>query len=252
MKTMKKLTTLLALLLLSSAIAGAQDLITRKNGEEIVAKVLEVGPSDVKYILFDERESGPVYVIPRSDVLVIRYESGRSEVFNAQYSSAPAATVVPGMTYQQLKNIYNYREYVPGIMDRYNIGGLGVASFFITGLGECITGEWGRGLMKSGINFVLICSAAAFFSNATVYNRYGERLDNNSTMTLFGSLCMAGVLAVDIWSIIDASRIAIVKNMYYRDLQGFPLDLRMYPSISYAPGANAFQAAPGLTFSVRF
>ena len=249
---MKKITSLLALLLLSSVVAGAQDLITRKNGTDIVAKVLEVGISDVKYRLYDERDNGPVYTIPQDDILVIRYESGRNEVFDNGYSAKPAAGIVPGMSYRQLKNIYDYRAYVPSILDRYNPGGVGVASFFITGLGECIGGEWGRGLMKSGINFVLICSAAAFFSNATVYNRYGERLDNNSTMTLFGSLCMAGVLAVDIWSIIDASRIAIVKNMYYRDLQGFPLDLRMYPSISYAPGANAFQAAPGLTFSVRF
>ena len=42
---MKKITSLLALLLLSSVVAGAQDLITRKNGTDIVAKVLEVGIS---------------------------------------------------------------------------------------------------------------------------------------------------------------------------------------------------------------
>ena len=69
---------MLSALLLGTSVVSAQDLITKKNGEDIKAKVIEIDNSNVKYRLYDEPE-GPLYIIPESQVLLIRHESGRSD-----------------------------------------------------------------------------------------------------------------------------------------------------------------------------
>jgi hypothetical protein len=58
----------------------SQDLITKKNGEDIQAKVLEVGLAEIKYKKFDNL-GGPTFVINKSDVLIIRYENGTKDIF---------------------------------------------------------------------------------------------------------------------------------------------------------------------------
>lgn len=76
-----------------SFLAGAQDVIVLHNGDEIKAKVEEVGTDEVRYRKF-ENPSGPVYTIKRADVFMIRYESGGRDVFNqqTQQTSAPQTT----------------------------------------------------------------------------------------------------------------------------------------------------------------
>ena len=71
---MKRILFLAAFMLLSMA-ASAQDIIVKKNGEEIRAKVEEVGERSIRYRKFTNL-TGPVYSISRSEVFVIRYESG--------------------------------------------------------------------------------------------------------------------------------------------------------------------------------
>ena len=58
----------------------AQDIITLKSGEEVKAKVLEIGTSDVKYKKF-ENQTGPSYTIFKSDIFMIKYENGTKDVF---------------------------------------------------------------------------------------------------------------------------------------------------------------------------
>jgi hypothetical protein len=80
----------LVLLVLTSTIFGvhAQDVITKKDGSEILAKVVEIDNSVVKYKLYDNQD-GPTYVVNKSELFMIKYESGRKELFN---SSANAPT----------------------------------------------------------------------------------------------------------------------------------------------------------------
>ncbi len=59
----------------------SQDVITKKSGEDIQAKVLEVTTSEVKYKKFDNL-NGPVFSILKSELLLIRYENGSKDVFN--------------------------------------------------------------------------------------------------------------------------------------------------------------------------
>ena len=66
------------------------DLIMLKNGEEINAKVTEIGSSEIKYKLCDNLE-GPVYTLNKQDVFKIKYANGTntliSEIENSHNES---------------------------------------------------------------------------------------------------------------------------------------------------------------------
>ena len=233
----------LVLIVASMSVTCAQDLITKKNGEDIKAKVLEVTPTEIKYKLFDE-PNGATYTARKSELIMIHYESGRNEVFNQQsmsnlyYSNRePAENLRPNMKYKELKTIYNYKDFTPAISDRYYPGWTGVASAFIPGLGECINGEWGRGIGKFLGNVILMTTV----NNNAYYN--GS----------FALACYAAALGIDIWSIVDAVRIAKVKNMYEQDLKkAYAFDVDFYPSVNYIQQANGVQPTAGFTVVMRF
>lgn len=58
----------------------AQDIITKTNGEEIKAKVTEITKEDVKYKRF-ENPDGPLFILGRHEVFMIKYENGTRDVF---------------------------------------------------------------------------------------------------------------------------------------------------------------------------
>jgi len=62
-------------------ITYGQDLITKKNGEDIKAKVLEVTLSEIKYKKY-ENIDGPIYSLLTKELLIIRYENGTKDLFN--------------------------------------------------------------------------------------------------------------------------------------------------------------------------
>ena len=65
----------------------AQDVITKRNGDEILAKILEVNPTEIKYKRYDNPD-GPLYVILKNDVLFVKYENGTNEVFDQESVSS--------------------------------------------------------------------------------------------------------------------------------------------------------------------
>ena len=58
----------------------AQDTIVFKTGEELKAIVQEVGIETVKYKKYTNAD-GPVYTVPKSDVFMLKYQSGGKDVF---------------------------------------------------------------------------------------------------------------------------------------------------------------------------
>jgi hypothetical protein len=92
---MKKfLSVSLRLVLISSLLmvlnfkASAQDVIVKKSGEEINAKVEQVSDTEIKYRKADN-PSGPVYSVSKSEVFMIKYANGTKDVFSNQ--TAPVA-----------------------------------------------------------------------------------------------------------------------------------------------------------------
>jgi hypothetical protein len=69
--------------LLFSQLILAQDQIILTSGEEIRGKVTEVGVNEIKYYKAANL-NGPVYVLKRSEVFMIKYENGNKDVFNGE------------------------------------------------------------------------------------------------------------------------------------------------------------------------
>jgi hypothetical protein len=63
-----------------ASLSYAQDVLIRRNGDEIATKVLEITLSEIKYKRFDNLE-GPTFSILKADVFMIKYENGTKETF---------------------------------------------------------------------------------------------------------------------------------------------------------------------------
>ncbi|MBP5677415.1 MAG: hypothetical protein J6W88_02830 [Bacteroidales bacterium] len=251
---MKRLFLLLSVLILMFFSTSAQDLITLKNGTDIKAKVLEVNPTDVTYKLYTNPD-GPTYKILRSDILLIRYENGTNEVFddNSHSPTNNHPNVVPGMRYSEYCHLYDAHMYIQQPGDPYSRGWAGVASFFIPGLGECVAGEWGRGLCVCAVNVGLYLLMQSQVENATSSVYSGIDVYDYSSMYW---VLFCARLGLNIWSIWDAVHVAKIKNMYNQDLRGVLsyTEMHIEPFLTFAPDAssNRFQPAAGLSLSLSF
>lgn len=250
--SMRKLITICFALLCYNAFA--QDLITKKDGTDIQAKVLEVTTNEVKYKLFDDPD-GVTYTARKSELLMVRYESGRKDIFsNSSYSSRyttnrePVMGITPNMKYKQLKSIYNYQEYEERFDDRYNPILSGVASFFIPGLGQMICGEVGRGFAYLGGHIGGMILAPVIM--AAGKGAYGYI---STEAALAALVIYAGVITLDICAIVDGVRVAKVKNMYEQDLRKhYAIDVDLYPSVNFVQLGNNIRPTAGLTLAIKF
>ena len=80
---------LFVLLALVSGATHAQDTLTKRNGDELLVKILEITPAEVKFRRADNLD-GPIVSVWRSDVFMIRYANGTKEVFNSVPVYSPA------------------------------------------------------------------------------------------------------------------------------------------------------------------
>ena len=81
-----------------TCVCYAQDIIVTKNSTKIEVKVTEIDVEVVKFKMFDDQD-GPLYSLPKSDVLTIVYQSGRVETFEQATAPATNATT-PAVTAQ--------------------------------------------------------------------------------------------------------------------------------------------------------
>ncbi len=231
---MKRLIMLISALAFFAVSAAAQDFVTKRNGEDIAAIVDEVGPDYVRFRLWDEPE-GVTYTMLKKEILMIRYATGRNEVFD----QTPSMAMVP-MKYKEMAEVYDYRLYQKSPFDIYSPAGSGIASFFIPGLGQMICGEWGRGFAWLGGQ--VGCYMLAGISAGT----------ESDTLML---MSLAGMLAIRIANIVDGVRVAKVKNMYMEDLRRsgyYGLDVDLYPSVNYVRTTSGVQPTAGMTLALRF
>ena len=70
---MKKI-VLLSISFLFCVSLCAQDILIKRNGEEIKVKVIEILPEEIKYKMFDNLE-GPMITMYKSEVHKIIYEN---------------------------------------------------------------------------------------------------------------------------------------------------------------------------------
>ena len=78
---MKRFNILIAIVLLNVFNSIGQDIITKKSGEDITSKVIEITLNEVKFKKWDNQD-GPLISISKSDILMIRYQNGTKDLFN--------------------------------------------------------------------------------------------------------------------------------------------------------------------------
>ncbi len=69
------------LFFVSPLISKGQDILIKKNGDELKVKVTEINQIDIIFIYSDSL-SGPLYIISKSEVFMIKFSNGVKEVFD--------------------------------------------------------------------------------------------------------------------------------------------------------------------------
>jgi hypothetical protein len=77
---MKKIFTFI-LTAISFHFSFSQDIITKKDGVDIKAKVMEVSATEVRYKKF-ENLNGPVYSLAITEIYMVKYENGEKDLFD--------------------------------------------------------------------------------------------------------------------------------------------------------------------------
>lgn len=90
----RALICLVALLFGGLSLAGAQDLLVRRDGQRLKVLVTEISPETVRYKRFTNPD-GPTYVLPVGEVSYIEYPNGERDEFAPAPAPAPVAPAAP-------------------------------------------------------------------------------------------------------------------------------------------------------------
>jgi hypothetical protein len=121
----------------------AQDLVVLRDGNMIEAKVIEISSLEIRYKRFDNLE-GPTIVIPKTEVLSIRYENGTTEVFNSPPTNQQAV--------RTQTTAIDPDRFIFGI--NANAGGA-IGYAYSGGSGAGVNIELGKGNFNSEINLMI-------------------------------------------------------------------------------------------------
>ena len=177
-----------------------------------------------------------------------------SVFFSSATQQATTPDIRKGMSYREIKRIYNPKEYIRDVSDPYNPGVAGVCSFFIPGLGQILDAQVGRGLLMM-VGAGVCAGATVGIANYLQSNqaRYDKEIGVYSAIALVSAI---GFLSIDVWSIVDAVRVAKVQNMYNQDLRKLytnnDINLSLSPSLAYVPMANGIAPTAGFALRVVF
>ena len=112
-----------------------------------------------------------------------------------------------------------------------------------------LSGETGRGLAFLGgdIGFGIIYVAGAFTSANDINN--GGDGTNGTGLMLAGGI---GMLAVDIWAIVDAVRVAKVNNLAFRNKNMNSYNFKIQPFVAQINNYTTNKPAAGISLKVTF
>lgn len=94
-------------------IASAQDVIVKRDGGTILAKVLKVTQTEVEYKK-SSNNNGPTYSIPVQEIMAINYENGEKDTFesNSQEGSSANSTTF-SLNDKMLQSTHSYESTHP-------------------------------------------------------------------------------------------------------------------------------------------
>jgi len=146
--------------------------------------------------------------------------------------------------YKINKAKYNYSNWTHEESDPYNPTVCGVLSFVVPGVGQMAAGEFGRGAAFFGG-----CAGCFAFTIGGFSVAWGSNEDLGVAMMIAG---LAGMVAVDIWSIVDAVRVAKVNNLVWRDKNSTGFNIQLEPFIIPTQTYMSTITQAGLSLKVNF
>jgi hypothetical protein len=197
----------------------AQDIIIKKDGTEIQAKVTEIGINEVKYTRFGM--TSPTYSLLKSDIFMIKYENGTKDIFNVENVQSQANIQQPADGSQTMNpNLPKYK-YTFGNTIK-PVGGekspflAGFLSFLIPGVGQFYNGDIGGGFLFLGCNI----GCNLIWMNSYESDYYGNVSVNSELFTVG----LISALIINVCSIVSASQGAHKVNK----ARGFELGHNIY------------------------
>jgi hypothetical protein len=235
----RKILFVLAAMIVNALALSAQETIVTKDGSSFKGNVLEVDRNTVKYRLSDE-PTAPVYSIRKSDVLMIKDALG-------------GVDVISSLKYKELKNIYDYRDWSRKDGGRYSPALMGFCSWIVPGLGQMISGEGARGAgwLAGSVGCAAIAGAGAGMFLAYTYD-HTINPDYYVAGMYMAILGAASLVTIDICAIVDAYRVAKVKNLYDQSIRAPKYSLELHPSVDYIRMADGVQPTAGLSLALKF
>lgn len=251
------------ILSLNGFFLSAQDIITKNDGSEIKAKILEVNTSDLKYKRWDNLD-GPTFTIEKRDVLLVKYSNGTNDVFHQQtagrtqikakdqYFASDLSAIHPGMRYREYKEYYDTNDYDYLREPAYSPSRAWM-NVLLPGLAQFTMGEAGVGMKYLGFSLgstVITGLGYGLYVPNTIGGGYGQ------TEAVIGAgLLIVGAglsLAVLISSMVNAGRVAKLKSLYLDDLNESNYSLTITPTIQPTYSPDGFKPAPSLALRLNF
>ena len=150
--------------------------------------------------------------------------------------------------YKINKTKYDYSTWTYEEGDPYDPVTCGILSI-IPGVGQMAAHAFGRGVAFFG-GFAGCAFMSAVGAGVAMGSEYNE-----TTLVLGVGLMLvslSGMAAIDIWSIVDATRVAKVNNLAWRDRNNTGLNLQIEPFISPIQTYEATKTQVGLRLIVNF
>jgi len=166
---------LLFLFAFASTVLNAQDIIVKQNGDELQSKVIEINDTEVKYKAFDNLD-GPLYVIKKIDIFMIKYQNGTKEIFTNRSTDNQTAVFrtdeIPNntnysyLTYKKFDEVYmnGRRLTIEEIEELFEKNEPIALNLFKTGLGKRKTGIT---LLSIGVPLFILSIPVGYFSSST-------------------------------------------------------------------------------------
>ena len=131
--------------------------------------------------------------------------------------------------YKINKKEHNYKDYTYQETDKYHPAIAGVASYVLPGLGQIYCNE-----NKRGFNFLMgyLGGGSIMITGAII--DLPNLLGNNHQFTLGKGMIIGGALlsaSIQIWSTVDAVRVAKVNNMAHRNNNKIGMSLLFNPNV---------------------
>jgi|WetSurMetagenome_2_1015567.scaffolds.fasta_scaffold354651_2 hypothetical protein len=148
--------------------------------------------------------------------------------------------------YNVNKTKYDYRTYFHQVGDPYNPAVAGITSYLIPGLGQILSGETGRGLAFLG--GYVVCSTIYLAGTLSIYFKNGPT-ESGLGLIAGGALLL---LSYQIWTIVDAIRVAKVNNLAFRDKNKSSCIIKVQPYIGSINYYSSTKPVTGLSFKFSF